>query len=160
MQCNTLRHDEAGFTLIEVMLVVFIIGLSAGVVVLSLPERADPARQALDDFVKAVHLARDQAVLSGAPIGLSLSEEGYSLQSWQQGKWQEMRLSSRLGESLDVRLISHGSEVTRADLPGNWPDLMFDPTGVGSSALLRVRAGGQAYDVSLTELGEVTVDAR
>ena len=73
------RSSERGMTIVEVLMVVFIIGLAAGIVTLTIPQRPTEEQAGAQAFARVLREAQDQAILSGQPLGLKLSENGYAL---------------------------------------------------------------------------------
>lgn len=75
---RTHPKTAAGFTLIEVLVVVVIAGVITSVAVLSLGDRSE---QKLDAetrrFTSLLEMARDEAVLKSSQIGLGFWERGY-----------------------------------------------------------------------------------
>lgn len=92
-----------GFTLLEIMVVVFIISMSAVAVVSSLPSRSDDEAQHMaESFYHRVQLLADEAMLSGRDFGLEIDDEHRKvlfLVFTEQG-WQPTKLT-RLNNELD-----------------------------------------------------------
>ena len=160
MRRSDVLLNQRGMTLIEVMVVVFIIGLSAGIVVLTLPERPSQTSQAVTEFAHSVEQAQHRAMLMGTPVGLQLTEQGYRLLRWQNQTWQPERARQWPTQALDVRLLSDGYEDTETARPSLWPDLIFDPTGVNSPAEVQLVGRGERFAVTVRETGEVDIAAR
>ena len=84
-----------GFTLLEVMLVVLIIGIVTSLAVYSMTP-AGPSRQAKSEaqsLMAAIDYAQQQAILSHQPYGLVINNHGYQFYVYQrleqeQGQWQ------------------------------------------------------------------------
>ena len=80
----------AGFTLLEVMVVVAIIGVMLVVVRISLPDRAaDALKIEAQRFVQTLNDCRDTAVLSGSPTAIRIDVGSYGLQRYHHG-WQAL----------------------------------------------------------------------
>jgi len=141
-------------TLIEVMMVVFIIGLATGLVVLTLPPNPTPEQSDARVFAQNLSTAQDQAILSGQPVGLFLHRDGYTLQSWRAGRWEPVNGGANLsrGTQLDFR----GGE--REAPPEGWPHYIFDPTGVSLGADFQVRGRSERIDIVVNTNGEVQVE--
>lgn len=122
-----------GFSLVEVMMVVAIIGLMASAVVLSLPSESQNVRQTMSRTERAlVALSRD-SILSGRVIGLVFKREGFeTVQLTDDGwvidnatlkpevrRWQPLALTSVQIGGTDVSVAANGLE----------PQLWFLPTG-------------------------------
>jgi general secretion pathway protein H len=82
------RH-QAGFTLLEILVVVAIIGVMITLATLSLGSRSLDDKLALE--ARRLHevmlLAADEAVLQGAELGFVLTPRGYAFLVLKDGKW-------------------------------------------------------------------------
>lgn len=88
-----------GFTLLEVLVVLVIIGLLAGVASLSLAGFSQsPAQQISHLFYQQLQQARQAAVFSNRDLGIQLNTEHYSFWQLHQGQWQPL-LKKRLSQT-------------------------------------------------------------
>lgn len=78
---------STGFTLIELMVVLFIIGLVAGAVVLSIPGDSAALSEDADRFAVRVAAARDEAVVSARPVAVWIAPSGYGFDARQDRQW-------------------------------------------------------------------------
>ncbi|MFT5807066.1 MAG: general secretion pathway protein H [Moritella dasanensis] len=72
-------HQEAGFTLLEIMLVIFLMGIMVTGVVMTM-NTAGPDRQLKQEaarFVGVLELAEEEALLSSIEMGLVITEQEY-----------------------------------------------------------------------------------
>jgi len=115
----------AGFTLLEVLLVVFIIGLMAGFAVLSIDDRASADRLEAEArrLEALLRTASEEAVLYGDELGFSATRDGYRFMRLGQDGWQVVQGSDnplrqrKLDQGIDLRLLEGDPEdrrVTRA----------------------------------------------
>ena len=85
-------RPQRGFTLIEVLVVVVIVGIMATLAVLSVGSRSIEGR--LADEARRLHelmlLAGDEAVLQGMELGFVQTPEGYEFLVLREGKWQPL----------------------------------------------------------------------
>ncbi|HZV58099.1 MAG TPA: GspH/FimT family pseudopilin [Sphingobium sp.] len=82
------RSAQQGFSLIELLVVITIVGLLSSVVVLTM---ADPRGRLTDDadrFAGRVRAARDAAIVTGRPMALWVAQTGYGFERREQGEWQ------------------------------------------------------------------------
>lgn len=82
------KHSNAsGFTLIELMVVIVIVGIASAA--LSLSMRSDPAQLLREDAARlqlVLAAAQSEAQIMGRPILWQADEQGYRFVHWQSGK--------------------------------------------------------------------------
>ena len=79
---------ERGFTLLEIMLVIFLIGLaSSGVVQTFATDSEPPAKKAAQDFLTRFAQFKDRAVIEGQTLGVLIDAPGYQFMQRRQGQW-------------------------------------------------------------------------
>ncbi len=157
-----------GFTLIELMVVLFIIGLVAGAVVLSLPGDSAALSEDADRFAARVAAARDEAVVSARPIAVWIAPSGYGFDARQDRQW--VPLNARTLANRDwkpgtvARIEGEAAEV--AAPPGTDPSaaaaapsrarFWFDSTGLPNAAVEVVLSRGANSDrIIISATGEV-----
>lgn len=155
---STNRASERGMTIVEVLMVVFIIGLTAGIVTLTIPQRPTEEQAGAQAFARVLREAQDQAILSGQPMGLKLSESGYALLQWRRERWVPQGRAVALPRQLEI--VEQEERLVDQQIPSNWPDLVFDPTGIVEMAEFQLRGRGVRIDVSINETGEVILVER
>ncbi len=142
-------------TLVEVMTVLFIIGLTAGIVTMTLPQRPTQEQASAQAFAKVLREAQDQAIYSGQPVGLKLTDEGYGLLQWRREGWRPQGRPERLPRTASIAIVS---DVPPR--PDGWPELIFDSTGIVQPAAFQLSARGVRIEISLIETGEVQLVER
>ncbi|QSX37438.1 type II secretion system minor pseudopilin GspH [Shewanella sedimentimangrovi] len=111
-----------GFTLVEVLLVVLLIGLAATAVTLTLPgsgikEQLDKAAR---QFMAVTDMVRDEAVLSGQMLGLVIEDNSYRYVIYKDGKWQSLEQERLLAkremeQGVSLNLIVEGLPLVQED---------------------------------------------
>ncbi len=150
------RHNsQRGMTLVEVMTVLFIIGLTAGIVTLTLPERPTNEQASAQAFATVLRNGQDQAIFAGQPVGLKLSDRGYALVKWSRDGWRPQGRPQVLPRSMNLAVMTELEQH-----PDGWPELVFDPTGIVRPTEFQLRARGVRIDISLVETGEVRLVER
>jgi general secretion pathway protein H len=114
------RPPAAGFSLLELLVVIVILGIMVGMTVLSLGtlRAGDPAETEARRLNALLQLLTEEALIQGRDFGLEFFEDGYRFLSWDpdSGLWSvvddEAALRRRtLPDGLRVALVVEGREV-------------------------------------------------
>lgn len=84
------RACERGFSLIELLVVIVIIGLLSTVVVVTMADPRGRITGDADKFAGRVRAARDSAIVSGRPMALWVSQTGYGFERREDGQWRAL----------------------------------------------------------------------
>jgi general secretion pathway protein H len=79
---------EAGFTLVELMVVIVIIGLVSGAVVMTMADPRGSVSSDIDRFAGRVAAARDAAIVAGRPVAVWVSPSAYGFERRLKGQWE------------------------------------------------------------------------
>lgn len=148
---------DAGMTLVEVMLVIFIMGLVTSVAVMTLPPRETQQERAVRKVETVLRDAQDRSVLTGEIIGIQPTENGIELVSWTGEEWlaiQRARLDLPDGVRLEV-LPPDGALQSREDTPQR---IIFNPLGRAEPINVAVNRRSWSQRLTLTPDGEVIHD--
>lgn len=117
------RSSERGFTLVEVLLVVFIVGLSTGLVIMALPSQPARLERAGVQVETTLHALQQRAVVTGIVHGIEIHEDRFEVVRRVDGTWVPDRT---LG--VDVAPPVFFQVQRRRGETG--PHFFFDPAGV------------------------------
>lgn len=151
---NRARRRNAGFTLIELMIVVTIVALASAAVVLALP---DPRGRLIDEaerFAARTRAAHDSAIVEGRSVSVWISAEGYGFDKRFAGTWQPI-------SDKPLRVARWGRDIRPAIAGSEGRDrVIFDSTGLANAPLdVRFQRGGDvAVTVHVGTDGSVRID--
>lgn len=141
------KHKENGFTLIEIMIVIFIIGLFSGLAVLTVGDNLQRNLEAeAERLQKIVNAAADEAIFTGKELGIYLESSGYMVLVWLPSKqsWASMNrrgfLPYEVPESITLEWTIDGFVPPSSESEGDGledRDLFFtsDEENIGYSLL-------------------------
>lgn len=145
---------DGGFTLVELMIVITIIGLASAVTVWAMP---DPRGRVADEaarFALRTRAAHDEAIVAARPVSVWVSAGGYGFDQRLAGSWTAMT-----EKPLRVERWMEGTRAAVPDLSGR-VRVTFDPTGLADRPLdVRLQRRGAAATVRIGADGSVAVDA-
>ncbi len=134
-----------GFTLVELMVVIVIVGLAASVVVLTMPETGGSLVGEAETFAARAKAARDGAILEARPAAVRIGPGGYDVLRRIDGEWR-------------AEPTHQWTEGTTAQLSGgSGGGIRFDATGLAEPAFVSLRRGDRQIVVQVTADGNVTV---
>lgn len=145
---------ERGLTLIEVLLVVFLVGLGATMVIMTLPTRPSADVETVEQLASDLDRMRRDAIYSGQPVGIRFDGAGYSTSRWLDGRWGPRHRSEPLSYGQSFQFVG-----TQKEPPSDaWPDYIFDPTGVGAVGQIDYSGTRADYRIHIDVNGEVRID--
>lgn len=139
------RGMSAGFTLVEMMVVLVIVGLLAAAAVLAMPEPGGGLRVEAETFAARAKAAQESALIESRATSLQVGTGGYAIARSRGGAWQEVG-----------RFDWQGG--TRPDLAtGQRMRTVFDSTGTADPLELTLRRGDRRVRVEIGGDGEIRI---
>lgn len=152
-----------GFTLVEMLVVLVIVGLMSGVAVLSLPGREESARDAALRLAARATLLAEESIIEGVPTGLDVNDGGYRLFRFREGIWQpitdERAFAAeqwRDGISIVVDLKEAGTRRASSQV-SRTPSIVFDSSGFATPFDVAIVRGERRYVVAGDSQGNISV---
>ncbi|MFM2480597.1 type II secretion system minor pseudopilin GspH [Celerinatantimonas sp. YJH-8] len=176
-------HSQRGFTLLELLLVIALIGIGSSVVIYSMgPNSTQQASEQKVRFLaEQLRFARDQAVLNQQPLGLNLTDNGYRFYDYRNQRWQllqghfqpvhgPLQLSLQIdGKAIDLtppkptKRIAEGdgtgmlkSEVKHPPMPPM--QLFFNGDGIWPDFQLSVVIQGVRWMIAVDDRQQLVVE--
>ena len=89
------KNGRAGFTLVELMATLAIIGLAAGAVMLTLPDTSPKVGDEAARLGARLIAAREEAVMTNRAVAIEASAEGYAARVFDGAGWRDMAIWER-----------------------------------------------------------------
>lgn len=120
------RSSSAGFSLVEMLVTVFIMGLATSLVILTIPEPATRLQREADRLVAELERLSERALTSGEVAGLDAEVGSYARAVRRNGTWRiDERSRHPLPRGMQL-LIEPGVE---GEADPALPELRFGPLG-------------------------------
>jgi general secretion pathway protein H len=149
MRTSATGTAEAGFTLVELMVVLVIVGLTAAAVVLAIPSPGGGLRGEALRLAARAEAARERAMMDNKPVALVLKDRGYAFEWRTQGEWHPVAVRPFVAQDW--------SRGTHASLENGEARIVFDSTGFAEPATIRLVRGDEAAQVEVSDGGRVHV---
>lgn len=148
---RTIGDNESGFSLVELMVVLFIIGIASTAVVMTVrsPERG--VRDEAEQFAARVAAVRDNAILQSRTMAVTVRPSGYGFETRNKGAWVQM--SEAPFASADWK---RGTTVQMSG--ARQMRIAFDSTGLPSSAAnIAIKHDDVTVTLTLAATGDIRV---
>ena len=144
-----------------------IIGLTATIVITSIPNTPPPGIGETQRLAARLKLAANEAILSGKVVGLRVRTDGYGFEVRERGRWRPLTrddgLPSRRFPDDMSTLLRVNELVIDLEAANETPDvgpppppqLWFDPTGVVTPFTLTLDAPDGAFIIEVDPTGEI-----
>jgi general secretion pathway protein H len=134
-----------GFTLVELIVVITIIGLLAAAAVLAIPRSGGGLRAEAERFAARAKSAQEAALINSRAMALRLDPAGYAVARNDGGAWQDVtRYAWEAGTQPD---FASGAQART----------MFDSTGIADPLEVTLRRGDERAQIVISSDGEIEI---
>ncbi len=159
-QKTSRRACDAGFTLVEILCVLALLGLTAGLVVLNLPKPKPPIQSEVQILATTLNVAVRKSVIDGKVRAIDVDVGGIELFLYD-GEWEsETRRDFSEIARIDLEVEDHRVDLkarakSKVELP---PLIQFEPTGNVTPFTLSMSGRGGSFVLSPDLRGNITVE--
>ncbi|MGZ8997357.1 MAG: GspH/FimT family pseudopilin [Allosphingosinicella sp.] len=139
------RKKRNGFTFVELMVVILIVGLAASAIMLAIPDQGGSVYAEADRFAARTKAIRDNAIIESRPARLDVDGSRYRLSARQGGEWRE---AGRYDWAPGTRVQMSG---------GTQGGTRFDSTGMATPLRLVISRGEKRAVIEIGLDGSVHV---
>ena len=151
------RQNEAGFSLLELLVVLVIIGLMSATVVLTMRAPAETEADYQETLLGTLNQTTKTAIYTGRVHALSASEAGLHLMVYANREWTVQQDFTSVDFSIG-QLEIEGSEVDLPETPT--PLVLFEPTGEVTDFALDFRSAAQDVTLTVSETGALIFERK
>ncbi|MFN3608362.1 MAG: GspH/FimT family pseudopilin [Hyphomonas sp.] len=151
------RGLRAGFSLVEIMVTLSIIGVATSLILITLPARPI-FKQEASRLQQTLEQTALRATVTGQPMGLIVETQSYAPAIWQNGSWRLLagyRLPSDISLKVDGKLPTLPEE---GEPPV--PAIIFDPLGHTDPIVLELIRNGSVTRLTPLPDGRVDLEVR
>jgi len=158
--------QSRGFTLIELVMSLFILGLVTATVVWTVPSARSPAFEEASRLAATLNAAQDQSIISGETFGVALEVQSYTFYRYRRGAWETIKDNA----ALRTRTLASEVQLTpwrgaaqrtqnedRVDNAADLPSIFFSPVGIPPVFSVIVSDRTNSVSVRTTPSGQIEV---
>ena len=138
-----------GFTLVELLITLAIIGLMSALVVLAIPDPRGTLTSEAERFAASARAAQEKAVMDNRPILVRVDAAGYGFEQRSEGEWRP--IAARPFED------RQWTEGTVPELRSESERIAFDSTGFAEPRTLILARDAERIAVEIGDGGRIHV---
>ncbi len=143
---NSIMHRDGGFSLVEIMVALFIMALASALVVMVMPSRPDALNAEADQFEKVMMRTLDQAISRGQAQGIRIEANAYTVYTRVNGRWMPVSdVSRHMPDGVTIRVLGKSDPKSEEALP----QIVLDASGIVSGPDVRFSKGVRTRDFDL-----------
>lgn len=153
------HKQQAGFTLVEVLVVLLIFGIMSGVVALNLPSRKNPLYELGTQIASNLERAAQSSLVNRQTLGVKFSNTGYEVVKYTDGQWQEVQAFEFEEGFLPTITLKKNGTLINLDNPKvqALPIIVFDTTGLATPFNLTLESERTRVHLSGNYMGEIFI---
>lgn len=144
----SVRHREDGFSLVEILVALFIMALASAMVVMAMPAPRDPLESEVDRFGEVISRTLDLAITRGQARGIRVEESGYRVYTRIGGRWVPSAsevLTLPSGVTMHIVTKDNGAK-------DELPQIVADAAGIVSGETVRIERGARVREIDPREV--------
>jgi len=141
------RHREDGFSLVEILVALFIMALGSAMVVMALPHRNDTVETEAARFRDALDRAAEQAISRGQAHGIRVGENSYTIYIRMGGRWVQARGGvATVPGDMSLTVLARDGEADDVR-----PQIIADASGIVTGPSVRIAKGNRSREIDIAD---------
>ncbi|MEL6365044.1 MAG: GspH/FimT family pseudopilin [Pseudomonadota bacterium] len=166
MPISATGNKARGFTLLELLVVLVLLGLVGGAVMLTIPTGESEVRKEAREIALRLRAASEEAIVSGRPVGLDIDGTGWRFATYAERAWYPVAAGPlRPGRFSASAAVIHdgapvepiGEDADGENLTVALPRFLFEETGVAPVLEVRLEDRGEVWIVETDGVGGAEV---